>query len=224
MRILIAENDQMMATQLQQLLNDAHYEPVCVCDGSEALRQARDFPFGLLLLDAGMSGQSGLDITKELRRLQIQTPILMLSSFNTVDDKVAGLDSGADDYMTTPYADSELLARIRALTRRFGLAIPDHLQFGDLSFRANDVTLSCGDCSVRLNYKEAELMKLLLNSPQRILSKEELIRKVWGYASTTSDNNVEAYISFLRKKLVRIHSNVKIIAIKKQGYKLEYAG
>lgn len=224
MRILIAEDDQRMAAQLQQLLYDAHYEPICVYDGNEVLRQARDHSIDLLLLNAGLPGQNGSAIARELRSRQIQTPILMLSTQTSVADKVEGLDSGADAYLTKPYVDSELLAVIRALTRRFTREKPQNLQFGDLCFHPNDVTMSCGEASVRLNYKEAELLKQLLGSPQCILSKEELIRRVWGYASTTSDNNVEAYVSFLRKKLNLIGSSVKIIAIKKQGYKLEYAG
>lgn len=222
MCILIAEDDQRMAQTLQQILSDAQYESVCVSDGNEALREALRQTFTLILLDVMLPNRSGLSVAKELRRLRVQTPILMLSALDSLSNKVAGLDSGADDYMTKPFASEELLARIRALTRRGTAGIPERFQFGDLFFYPGNASMRCGDQEIRLNFKETEILKLLIAAPHSIISKEELIHKVWGYASTTSDNNVEAYISFLRKKLHNIGSLVSIIAIKKQGYKLEY--
>lgn len=222
MCILIAEDDHRLAQTLQQILSDARYETVCFSDGNDALREALRHPYTLILLDVMLPNRSGLSVAKELRRLRVQTPILMLTGLDSISNKVEGLDAGADDYMTKPFASEELLARIRALTRRGSTGQAEQLQFGDLYFHPGSASMSCGDQEIRLNYKEAEILKLLLASPQSIISKEELIHKVWGYASTTSDNNVEAYISFLRKKLHTIDSHVSIIAIKKQGYKLEY--
>ena len=222
MCILIAEDDQRLAQTLQQILSDAQYESVCVSDGNEALREALRQPYTLILLDVMLPNRSGFSVARELRRLRVQTPILMLTGLDSLANKVEGLDAGADDYMTKPFASEELLARIRALVRRGTIGKPDRLQFGDLNFHPNNASMSCGGQEIRLNYKEAEILKLLLATPQTIISKEELIHKVWGYASTTSDNNVEAYISFLRKKLHTIGSFVSIVAIKKQGYKLEY--
>ena len=222
MCILIAEDDQRLAQTLQQILSGAQYESVCVSDGNEALREALRHPYALILLDVMLPHRSGFSVAKELRRLRVQTPILMLTGLDSVSNKVEGLDAGADDYMTKPFASEELLARIRALTRRGTAGMPEQSQFGDLLFHSGNASMSCGDREIRLNYKETEILKLLITSPQSIISKEELIHKVWGYASTTSDNNVEAYISFLRKKLHTINSHVSIIAIKKQGYKLEY--
>ncbi len=220
MCILIAEDDQRLAQTLGQILSDAQYESVCVSDGNEALGEALRHPYALILLDVMLPNRSGFSVARELRRLHVQTPILMLTRLDSVSDKVEGLDAGADDYMTKPFSSDELLARIRALTRRGAAGTPAELVFGDLLFRPESAVLYCGDQDIRLNYKETEIMKLLLSNPQSIISKEELIHKVWGYASTTSDNNVEAYISFLRKKLHIIHSKVSIVAIKKQGYQL----
>ena len=222
MHILIAENDPRTAQSLQQLLQQDRYETTCVRDGIEALREALRRPYALILMDVLLPEHNGFGVIRELRRLRIQTPILILSALNTTEKKVEGLDCGADDYLTKPFEPDELLARIRALIRRSLPLLPPELQYGDLIFRLGSATLHCGELEIRLNYKETEILKLLMSFPQHILSKEELIHKVWGYASSTSDNNVEAYISFLRKKLNLLGSRVSIIAIKKQGYKLEY--
>lgn len=222
MRILIAENDLQQVDRLNQLLTGAQYEITCVSNGDELLLEALRRPCDLVLLDLMQSGQDGLTTIRELRRCQVQTPVMVLTARNTVADKVMGLDAGADDYMTKPFASDELLARIRALLRRSGIASPETLEFGDLYFRPENVSIVCDEHEVRLNYKESEIFKLFLASSQRIISKDELIRRIWGRSSNTSDNNVEAYISFLRKKLHQIGSRVQIIAIKKQGYKLEY--
>lgn len=222
MCILIAEDDHRLAQTLQQILSDAQYESVCVSDGNEALREALRRPYSLILLDVMLPNRSGFSVASELRRLRVQTPILMLTALDSITNKVEGLDSGADDYMTKPFSSEELLARIRALLRRGNAGAPAGLTYGDLIFHPEKASISCGVREIRLNYKEAEIIKLLLTSPQIIISKEELIHKVWGYASTTSDNNVEAYISFLRKKLHTVESKVSIVAIKKQGYQLEY--
>ena len=223
MRILIVEDENRLALALQKILADAEYESVITADGHDALQEALKNNFDLILLDVMLPGMDGLSVAAELRRLRIQTPILMLTAKDSVKDKVLGLDSGADDYMTKPFDNEELLARIRALTRRQPVSTPQEYTFGDLVYRSGNACLCSGAKSVRLNYKEAEIMKLLMSYPQFILSKDEIITRVWGYDSDTSENNVEAYISFLRKKLNFLESKVSIIAIKKQGYKLETA-
>lgn len=223
MCILIAEDDQRLAQRLQQILSDSQYETVCVSDGNDALQEALRHSYQLILLDVMLPNRSGFSVARELRRLRDQTPILMLTALDSIANKVEGLDAGADDYMTKPFSSEELLARIRALLRRGTTGQKKELRFGDLAYEPDRASLTCGDREVRLNFKEAEIIKLFLSMPQSIISKEELIRKVWGYASSTSDNNVEAYISFLRKKLNLLESHVSIIAIKKQGYKLDTA-
>ena len=221
MRILIVEDEVRLASALQQILADSGYDSAIAADGLQALQQALHVDYDLILLDVMLPGKDGFAVASELKRLRVPSPILMLTAKDSVPDKVHGLDSGADDYMTKPFATEELLARIRALTRRQPISAPEEFSFGDLTYRPGSASLCCGSKSVRLNYKEAEIIKLLLTNAHCILSKDELISKVWGYDSDTSENNVEAYISFLRKKLSFLESTVSIIAIKKQGYKLE---
>lgn len=220
MRILIAEGNRQQADTLRQLLSGAQYEVVCASGSSDALQETLHGSYDLLITEVSLPGPGGLTVIRELRRYHVHTPVLILSSLSSVSDRVAGLDAGADDYLTKPYAAEELLARVRALTRRYSSPATEPSHFGDLYFCPENVSIVCADQEIRLNYKESEIFKLLLSSPQRIISKDELIRRIWGYSATTSDNNVEAYISFLRKKLRLIGSQVQIIAIKKQGYKL----
>ena len=221
MRILIVEDETRLAMALKQILEDAGYEAETAHDGNKALDLALSTTYDLILLDVMIPGKDGLAVASELRRLHVHSPIMMLTAKATVPDKVMGLDAGADDYMAKPFDNAELLARIRALTRRQPIAVPERYAFGQLVYDPGSALLTNGDKSVRLNYKEAEIIKLLLTHTHTILSKDEIINRVWGYNSDTSDNNVEAYISFLRKKMSFLETNIAIIAIKKQGYKLE---
>ena len=201
MRILIVEDENRLALALQKILADAEYESVITADGHDALQEALKNNFDLILLDVMLPGMDGLSVAAELRRLRIQTPILMLTAKDSVKDKVLGLDSGADDYMTKPFDNEELLARIRALTRRQPVSTPQEYTFGDLVYRSGNACLCSGAKSVRLNYKEAEIMKLLMSYPQFILSKDEIITRVWGYDYMGETNVVDVYIRYLRSKL-----------------------
>ncbi|MCR5582137.1 MAG: response regulator transcription factor, partial [Eggerthellaceae bacterium] len=160
------------------------------------------------------------EISQQLRREKNPVPILMLTARSAIADKVGGLDSGADDYMTKPFAPVELLARIRSLTRRRGDVVFESLEFGNVKLDLDTCELSCGAKSIRLSQKEFAIMKILLANPSRVTSKETLITKVWGYDSSAEDNNVEAYISFLRKKLDFVGSSVHIETLRKLGYRL----
>ena len=169
-----------------------------------------------------LPSMNGFDVCLELRRRKTMTPVLMLTAKDTISDKVRGLDAGADDYMTKPFSPDELLARLRVLTRRRGEVILDEVTFDDLTLHLDQSKLSCSKNlkSIHLNFKECELLKLFISKPNVIISKQDIISKIWGYDSDAGDNNVEAYVSFLRKKLNFVESNVEIVSLKKLGYKL----
>lgn len=192
-----------------------------VYDGVDGFEYGVSGIYDVIILDIMLPGKDGYQVAYELRKNKIDTPILMLTAKDTIPDKVSGLNSEADDYMTKPFAPEELLARIKALTRRKGEVVLDEQSFGDFDFNASTNTLSKDSKSVRLNFKEAEILKLLLANPEVIISKEDIITKVWGYDSDAGSNNVEAYISFLRRKLNFINSSTEIKAVKKMGYRLE---
>lgn len=221
MNILIVEDEKRLANALKQILIEQKYMADVVYDGEEGLEYGLSGIYDVIILDVMIPYRDGFEVARELRKHRIQTPVLMLTAKDTVGDKVSGLDSGADDYMTKPFAPEELIARIRALTRRKGEVMLDEAEFGDFQFNASTSMLSKGSKSVHLNFKEAEIMKLLIANRDLILSKEDIITKVWGYDSDAGSNNVEAYISFLRRKLHFIQSTTEIKAIKKMGYRLE---
>ena len=221
MQILIVEDEKRLADALYQILLEQKYMADVVYNGIDALEYGLSGIYDLIILDIMIPYKDGFEVAYELRKNKIDTPILMLTAKDTVPDKVIGLNKGADDYMTKPFAPEELIARIKALTRRKGEVVLDKTSFDDFNFNASSNTLSKGTKSVHLNYKEAEILKLLLSKPDVIVSKDEIITKVWGYDSDAGSNNVEAYISFLRRKLNFINSDTEIKSIKKMGYRLE---
>ena len=221
MQILIVEDEKRLADALYQILLEQKYMADVEYNGIDALEYGLSGIYDLIILDIMIPYKDGFEVAYELRKNKIDTPILMLTAKDTVPDKVTGLDKGADDYMTKPFAPEELIARIKALTRRKGEVVLDETSFDDFNFNASSNTLSKGTKSVHLNYKEAEILKLLLSKPDVIVSKDEIITKVWGYDSDAGSNNVEAYISFLRRKLNFINSDTEIKSSKKMGYRLE---
>lgn len=221
MRILVVEDEKRLAQALAQILIDDKYMVDVTYNGTDGMEYAQSGIYDAIILDVMLPGLNGYEIAENLRRKKIETPILMLTAKDSIRDKVEGLDSGADDYMTKPFAPEELLARLRALTRRHGEVILDELNFGDLTLNLSNADLKCGMKSVHLNFKEFEILKLLISSGSAAVTKETIITKVWGYDSNAEDNNVEAYISFLRKKLYFLKSKVVITAIRKLGYRLE---
>lgn len=221
MQILIVEDEKRLANALKQILLEQKYMVDVVHDGNDGLDYGLSGIYDLIILDIMLPYMDGYHVAYELRKKKISTPILMLTAKDTIPDKVSGLNSGADDYMTKPFAPEELLARIKALTRRKGEVMLDETGYGDFQFNASTSMLSKGSKSVHLNFKEAEILKLFISSPDAIHSKDDIIVKVWGYDSDAGANNVEAYISFLRRKLNFIQSSTEIKAIKKMGYRLE---
>ena len=221
MQILIVEDEKRLANALKQILLEQKYMADVVHDGNEGLEYALSGIYDLIILDIMLPYKDGFQVAFELREKKISTPILMLTAKDTIPDKVSGLNSGADDYMTKPFAPEELLARIKALTRRKGEVMLDETVYGDFTFNSSTNMLSKGTKSVHLNFKEAEILKLFIAAPDTLHSKEDIIVKVWGYDSDAGSNNVEAYISFLRRKLHFINSSTEIKAIKKMGYRME---
>ena len=222
MHILIVEDEKRLADALSHILLEQKYMVDVVHDGEEGLAYGESGIYDCIILDVMLPSMNGFDICLELRRRKITTPVLMLTAKDTITDKVKGLDAGADDYMTKPFSPDELLARLRVLTRRRGEVILDELKFEDITLHIDQSKLSCSksDKSIHLNFKECEMLKMFLTKPEVIISKQDLIIKIWGYDSDAGDNNVEAYISFLRKKLIFVESSIEILSVKKLGYKL----
>ncbi len=221
MQILVVEDEKRLAEGLAQILSEQKYMVDIAFDGRDGLDYGLSGIYDMIILDIMLPKMNGYEVAAQLRKEKIATPILMLTAKDQIADKVKGLDAGADDYMTKPFAPEELLARVRALTRRQGEVVIDEITFNDLTLNLSTCDLSCDSKSVHLNFKEFEIMKILMQNPQVVTTKEDLIVKVWGYDSNAVDNNVEVYISFLRKKLDFISSRVEISSLRKIGYRLE---
>ncbi|MBE6989850.1 MAG: response regulator transcription factor [Ruminococcaceae bacterium] len=226
MRILIVEDEVRLAQTLADLLKRQGYTADTCCDGVEGLDNAASGIYDLILLDAMLPGKDGFTLLRELRGGGHTVPVLMLTARSDVTDRVHGLDSGADYYLTKPFEPQELLACIRLLLRRGNAAearLDDAITCGDLRLESGTFLLTCQDRSVRLSRREYDLMELLMRNQTQIVTKEQLLLKVWGYDSDAEDNNVEVYISFLRRKLTHLHSAVHIKTIRLVGYCLEVA-
>ena len=224
MQILVVEDDKRLADALVAILENAGYQAEAVYDGQSGLAYAQSGLYACMVLDVMLPKMNGFDVATQLRRENNGIPILMLTARSALSDTVGGLDAGADDYMTKPFAPVELLARIRSLTRRQGEVVFESLSFGDVKLDLDSYELSCAAKSIRLSKKEFGIMKILMSNPTRVTSKDALITEVWGYDSNADDNNVEAYISFLRKKLRFVGSSVRIVSLRKLGYRLEADG
>ena len=224
MRILIVEDEVNLAEALTQILRKQHYSVDAVHDGQSGLDNALSGIYDLLLLDIMLPELDGISLLKAIRGQGVSTPVIMLTAKGEIDDKIAGLDYGADDYIAKPFATGELLARIRAALRRKGEVIPeDALRFGDIELNTSGLKLSCKGKELKLILKESELLGLLILRKQAVTSKEQIIEKLWGFDSEAEHNNVEVYVSFLRKKLAFLNASVRISTIRGVGYVLEAA-
>ncbi|MBQ9392470.1 MAG: response regulator transcription factor [Oscillospiraceae bacterium] len=223
MRILIVEDEVRLARTLAELLRRQGYTADMCHDGVSGLDSASSGIYDLVVLDAMLPGMDGFALLRSLRGGGSAVPVLMLTARADVTDRVQGLDSGADYYLTKPFEPQELLACIRLLLRRSGgeVRLDDAVSFGDLRLESGTFLLSCAQRSVRLSRREYDLMELLIRNRTQIVTKEQLLLKVWGYDSEAEDNNVEVYISFLRRKLTHLHSAVRIKTIRMVGYCLE---
>ena len=220
MRLLIVEDEVRLADTLRQLLNRQGYTADVYYDGVSGLDNAMTGIYDLMVLDVMLPGMNGFQVVKKLREAGVTTPVLMLTAKSDVSDRIHGLDCGADYYLTKPFEPEELLACVRTLLRRSGgqLQESDTLTWGDLSLERTTFTLSCAERAVRLSRREYDLMELLMRNGNQVVTKEQMLVKVWGYDSQAEDNNVEVYISFLRRKLTHLHSAVKIKTLRMLGY------
>ena len=220
MKILIIEDEKILADSLKTLLEGKGFEVEAVYDGETGKEYAELGIYDLLILDVMMPKMDGYEVARQVRSQRCSTPILMLTAKSEVEDRIKGLNSGADYYLTKPFNTAELLACINALLRRQGNQV-DELVFGNTSLDLSSGKLICGEKSVRLSAKEFDVMRLLMQSKDRNLSKEALLARVWGYDSNAVENHVEVYIGFLRKKLRSIGSDISIEAIRRLGYHLK---
>ena len=220
MRLLIVEDEKRLADTLRQLLHRQGYTADVSYDGVSGLDNAMSGIYDLVILDVMLPGMNGFQVAQKLRQGGIVVPVLMLTAKSGLTDRIHGLDCGADYYLTKPFEAEELLACIRTLLRRAGGALQesDTLTWGDLSLERGTFTLVCGGRDVRLSRRDYDLMELLMRNGTQVVTKEQMLVKVWGYDSQAEDNNAEVYISFLRRKLSHLHSCVKIKTLRMLGY------
>jgi len=223
-RVLIVEDEVSLANAMKKILEQNGYFADAVHDGKTAVEYAECMEYNLVILDVMLPELDGFGVVKRLRRDRVGTPILMLTARSEVADKVAGLNYGADDYMTKPFDTQELVARVGALTRRTGGVVVDEIVFEDLRLDLNSAVLYCGDRSVQLSKKEFGVLRTLLTDPRVTVTTESLINEVWGMESEATDNNVEVYVSFIRKKLKYLGSRVGIRKLQRIGYRPEVSG
>lgn len=221
MRILLAEDEKDLSKALCAILKHNNYSVDAVYDGQDALDYGLCENYDGIILDLMMPKKSGIEVLTELRKKGISTPVLILTAKAELEDKIAGLDAGADDYLTKPFAMGELLARVRALTRRQAEFSPNLLALGNISLNRDTFELTQAGNSVRLGNKEFQMLEMLLMNPGRLISTEQFMERIWGYETEAEINVVWVYISYLRKKLAGIGANVEIKAVRGVGYTLE---
>ena len=220
MKILIVEDERLLADSLKTLLEKKGFQVEAVYDGETGEEYAQLGVYDLLILDVMMPKLDGYELARRVRASRCGVPILMLTARSALEDRVQGLNAGADYYLTKPFDSRELLACINALLRRQGSQV-DELTLGNTALDLATGMLVCGECSVRLSAKEFDVMRALLQAGGTNLSKESILARVWGYDSNATENHVEVYVGFLRKKLASIGSDIKITAIRRLGYHLE---
>lgn len=222
MRLLLVEDEKRMAQALCEILRLEKYEVDYFVNGADGLAALQSDIYDVAVLDVMLPGMNGFEIAKKARQSGIRTPVLMLTARSELDDKVTGLDSGADDYLTKPFMTEELLARLRALCRRTVNTADGTLNYGDISLDTRSSTLSCtaNAQSIRLSEKEYRILEYLIANQGQILTREQLAMKIWGFDSDAEYNNVEVYLSFTRKKLSFVQAKTRIKAVRGIGYEL----
>ena len=220
MRLLLAEDEVELSNAIVTILKHQNYSVDAVYDGLDAYDYLSAQEYDGAILDIMMPKLDGISVLKRLRSEGNSTPILMLTAKSELNDKIEGLDSGADDYLTKPFAMQELLARVRAITRRNGEVQGQTLSYSDLTLNRSNFTLTCGDKSIALSNKEFQMLEMMITNPKQIISQDQFMDKIWGLDSETEMSVVWVYISYLRKKLKDINSHVSIKATRNVGYSL----
>ncbi|MBT2732541.1 response regulator transcription factor [Carnobacterium sp. ISL-102] len=221
MRLLIAEDEQELARAIQVILENEGYLVDIVHDGKEAYEYASLVDYDGLILDIMMPKLSGLEVLEKLRKESKQIPILLLTAKSAIDDRIGGLDLGADDYLTKPFAMGELLARIRAMTRRKTVLQAKIVTFEDLELNSDSIHISNGKQEMKLSNKEFQILQLLMENPKQLFSAEQLIERIWGWDANIEMNSIWVHLSNLRKKLATLEVHVRIVATRGVGYSLE---
>ena len=221
MRILLAEDEISIARALKLILEKNQYTVDMVHNGAEALDFIHSVPYDALILDIMMPGMDGIELLTAVRKMGIKTPALFLTAKGEIEDRVAGLDAGADDYLPKPFATSEFLARVRALVRRSVAYAPAALRFGSVELDCNQYLLRSSSGELRLNNKEYQLMELFMRNPRQVFSTSLLMDKVWELGSEAEVDVVWTYIGFLRRKLRELNADIEIKTIRGAGYTLE---
>ena len=221
MKALIVDDEVKLADALAELFRQHKILVDVVYDGEDGLYYAKNGDYDVVVLDVMMPRMNGYEVVQRLRQNKNNVPVLMLTAKDDVSARVKGLDYGADDYLTKPFATEELLARVRALARRQSEMIYDTISYKDITLNTSNYKLECGNKSVSLGAKEYEILKLLLTNPTQVISKDIIISKVWGLDCDITENNVEAYMSFIRKKLFYVGSKLNILTKRMLGYYLE---
>ena len=219
----MVEDEKALSDVLAELLSKYKYSVDTVYDGQDGLDFGLSNIYDLILLDIMLPKMNGIEVLKRLRKEKISTPIIMLTAKSEVEDKVTGLDCGADDYITKPFEMRELMARIRSGTRRKEVYTGEIVTYSDLNLDKNSQKAKTDYSEVKLSLKEYQILAMLIENPKQIISKEQIAEKIWGYEYEGEYNSVEVYISFVRKKLKFVHSNIRIKATRGVGYSLEVA-
>ena len=222
MNILIIEDEYSLADAIAEKLKGENFATCIKSNGEDGEDEALTDNYDLILLDVMLPGKNGFEILKSLRNMKINTPIIMLTAKSEIDDKLNGLEHGADDYVTKPFSMRELMARIKTVIRRTkNIDNTEILEFGDVSLDIRNAEMICGENAIQISGKELDLMELLLVNKNQVSTKESIIERIWGFDSEAEYNNVEVYVTFIRRKLKLINSAVKIKAVRGLGYKLE---
>ncbi len=221
MRVLLAEDEKEMSNALVAILKHNNYSVDAVYDGADALDYGLSANYDVIVLDIMMPKLNGIEVLEQLRAKGIHTPILMLTAKSQIEDRILGLDKGADDYLSKPFAMGELLARIRAMSRRKSEFTPNLIQVGNICLNKESYELSNEQSSLRLGNKEFQMMEMLMTNPKRLISTEQFMERIWGYDAEAEINVVWVYISYLRRKLESLDANIKIKAVRGSGYSLE---